>query len=276
MELHDHNFEMAKKSFARNAWGVLQSVLVASLLYGFIYLTVVLFQRGSFPKSPADLYRNPSSNHRPGSSSSDSVGSGPGLPPSKLIIEKIKPSANWWNRPESLVVPKDDFLNKRPHVDTIANITKLVEECRGSYSHIEKMPYVQDCLKYMENGEKEYFYTPPPGERESEQPPKLAEYLNADGADNTLAVYPSYKPSTKDFIGQCNGPIVPLHTYWTGPATWRVELFLKSYFHTQNIPCSRLTIWLDSDRDKNAVEKMMVDPLFMRFLPFVELSLIHI
>ncbi|EHK98929.1 hypothetical protein M7I_5219 [Glarea lozoyensis 74030] len=245
---------MAKKSCARNAWGVMQSVM-----------------RGSIPKSPTDLYKNPAASVRPGFSSSDGIGTGGRVPSPKLKVEKIKPSANWFNRPESLVVPKDDFLGKRPGIDTIANLTKLVEECRGSYEKIEKMPYVQDCLNYLNNGEKEYYYTPSRGERASEQPPKLAEYLNADGADNTLDKYPSYKAASKDSLGRCNGPIVPYHTYWTGPATWRVELFIKSYFHTQNIPCSRLWIWLDGDRDKDALEKMMnQDPLFKKFLPFVE------
>ncbi|CAG8978017.1 hypothetical protein HYALB_00000687 [Hymenoscyphus albidus] len=263
---------MAKKSCMSSLRGVFQSVLFASIIYGCIYLTVVIFQTGSIPKSPADLYKTPSANHRPGSSSSDSVGSaGPRLPTTKLKAEDIKPSANWFNRPESLVVPKDNYLGKRPDVDTVANLTRLVEECRGSYANIEKMPYVYDCLKYMETAEHEYYYTPPPGERASEQPPRLAEYLNSDGADNTLAEYPTYKPATKTSIGQCNGPIVPYHVYWTGPATWRVELFVKSHFHTQNIPCVRLWIWLDGDRDAKAVDKMMNhDPLFKKFLPFVE------
>ncbi|TVY90935.1 hypothetical protein LAWI1_G004409, partial [Lachnellula willkommii] len=260
---------MAKKSCARNAWGVFQSVLVAATLYTFLYLAVLVFQRGSFPKSPADLYRSPP---RPGSPSSDNIGSGSAqLPSTKLKVEKIKPNANWFNRPESLVVPRDDYLGKRPDVDTVANLTKLVEECRGSYENIEKMPYVQDCLKYMEEGEKEYFYMPARGERASEQPPKLAEYLNSDGADNSLEEYPSYKHASKDSPGKCDGPIVPYHVYWTGPATWRVELFVKSHFHTQNIPCTRLFIWLDGDRDPKAVDKMLNhDPLFAKFLPFVQ------
>jgi hypothetical protein len=263
---------MAKKSCARNFCGVLQSVLAAAALYGFLYLAVLVIQRGSFPKSPADLYRNPPANHQPGSSSSDGIGGSGGVRlPSKLKVEDIKPSANWFNRPESLVVPRDDYLGKRPNIDTVANLTKLVEECRGSYENIEKMPYVYDCLKYLADGEKEYFYQPPRGERASEQPPKRAEYLNSDGADNTLDEYPSYKPATKDSMGQCDGPIVPYHVYWTGPATWRVELFIKSHFHTQNIPCVRLFLWLDGDRDPKAVDKMLNhDPLFEKFLPFVE------
>ena len=263
---------MAKKSCARNSCGVLQSVLVAAILYGFLYIGVLVVQRGSFPKSPKELYKNPPA-VRPGSSSSDSVGQSTGvrLPSAKLKVELINSNANWFNRPESLVAPRDDYMGKRPNVDTVANLTRLVSECRGSYENIEKMPYVYDCLKYLEEGEKEYFYLPPRGERASEQPPKRAEYLNSDGADNTLAEYPSYKAASKNSIGQCNGPIVPYHVYWTGPATWRVELFVKSHLYTQNLPCTRLFIWLDGDRDPKAVDKMLHrDPLFEKFLPFVE------
>ncbi|PBP27765.1 glycosyltransferase family 32 protein, partial [Diplocarpon rosae] len=259
-----HNLNMAKKSRARNFCGVLQSVLAAAALYGFFYLLVTVYQKGSLPASPEELYKNPLSHpghadktRPPGSSS-------------KLVAEKINANANWFNRPESLVMPRDNYFGKRPHVDTVANLTKLVEECRGSYENIEKMPYVYDCLKYLAEGEEEYFYKPSRGERASEQPPRHAEYLDADGEDNTLAEYPEYKAGTKESRGRCNGPIVPYHVYWTGPATWRVELFIKSHFHTQNIPCVRLLIWLDGDRDANAVDKMRnQDPLFQKFRPFV-------
>ena len=247
-------------------------MLAAVALYSLIYVAVVVFQRGSFPKSAKELYKNPTPNVRPGSSSSDSVGeSGVRLPSAKLKVEQINTNANWFNRPESLVIPRDDYLGKRPSVDTVANLTRLVEECRGSYENIEKMPYVYDCLKYLEEGEKEYFYIPSPGERASEQPPRHAEYLNADGKHNTLDQYPAYKAATKDSIGQCNGPIVPYHVYWTGPATWRVELFVKSHLYTQNLPCVRLWIWLDGDREPKAVDHMLNhDPLFEKFLPFID------
>ena len=262
---------MAKKNWARNIWGVVQSVLAAAALYGLLYVAVLVYERGSFPKSPADLYNSPPAKSHPESASDSTRESVVPIPPSKLKVEKINPNANWFNRPESLVVPKDDYMGKRPNIDVVANLTKLVEECRGSYENIEKMPYVYDCMKFLEDGEHEYYYTPPRGERASEQPPKLAEYLNSDGHDNALDEYPSYKAVTKESLGKCNGPIVPYHVYWTGPATWRVELFIKSHLYTQNLPCSRLYLWLDGDRDPDAVDKMLTsDPLFARFLPFVE------
>ncbi|KAL2353458.1 hypothetical protein BJ546DRAFT_832512, partial [Cryomyces antarcticus] len=50
----------------------------------------------------------------------------------------INPNANVFNRPESAVVPRDDFLGPRPHVDTEADLHLLVEECRGTYSRTER------------------------------------------------------------------------------------------------------------------------------------------
>jgi len=260
---------MAKKSYVRNCLGVVQSLLVAAVLYSVLYLSVLVVQRGSFPKSPVDLVKNPAAKPHPGAA--DNSGAAVPSAPSKLKVEKINPHANWFNRPESLVVAKDDYFGQRPQINTVANLTKLVEQCRGSYEHLDKMPYVQDCMKYMAEGEKEYYYVPPRGEGASEQPPQLSEYLNSDGQDNTLPAYPEYKTPTKTSIGQCNGPIVPYHVYWTGPASWRVELFIKSHLYTQNIPCVRLFLWLDGDRDPKAAEKMLnQDPLFKKFLPFVE------
>ena len=231
---------MAAKNRARNFCGVLQSILAAVALYSLLYLSVLVIQKGGIPRSPADYYKGPPAKKPPGSSLDD-VGGGHGVssPSSKLKVETINANANWFNRPESLVVPKDDYMGKRPHIDVVANLTKLVEECRGSYENIEKMPYVYDCLKFLEDGEHEYYYTPPRGERASEQPPKLAEYMNSDRHDNTLDEYPSYKPVTKDSMGQCNGPIVPHHVYWTGPATWRGgAVHQESSVHAESAMCS--------------------------------------
>lgn len=186
----------------------------------------------------------------------------------------INPHANVFNRPDSAVVPKDDFLGPRPHVDTEADLKLLVEECRGTYNGIEKMRNVFDCLQFFANGEDRYYKLPPDGERASQQNPQKAEYNNADGHGNTLTSYAPISNATKpskESIGTCPGPIVPYHTYWTGPATWRVEVFIKSYLHTQNLACSRLYLWLDADKNPHAVDDMLQrDPLFARFLPLVE------
>ncbi|KAI9712835.1 MAG: hypothetical protein M1820_001457 [Bogoriella megaspora] len=186
----------------------------------------------------------------------------------------INPNANVFNRPQSTVVPKDDFLGPRPHVDTEADLEMLVEECRGTYQGIEKMRNVHDCLHFLANDEARYYSLPPLGYRASQQSPREAEYTNADGHWNTQRKYVDIdeaKAVSADSIGSCPGPIIPYHTYWTGPATWRVEVFIKSYLYTQNLACSRLWIWLDADRNANAVGDMLNrDPLFARFVPLVE------
>ncbi|KAL1644987.1 hypothetical protein SLS58_004058 [Diplodia intermedia] len=186
----------------------------------------------------------------------------------------INPHANVFNRPDSAVAPKDDFLGPRPHVDTEADLKLLVEECRGSYTGIEKMRNVFDCLQFFANEEHRYYQLPADGQRASQQNPQEAEYNDADGYGNTMSSYTPISNATrpsKSSIGTCPGPIVPYHTYWTGPATWRVEVFVKSYLYTQNLACSRLYIWLDADRNPNAVDDMLKrDPLFARFLPLVE------
>jgi hypothetical protein len=186
----------------------------------------------------------------------------------------INPYANVFNRPSSAVVPRDDFFGPRPHVDTEADIQMLVEECRGTYDGVEKMRDVFSCLKFLSDSEDKYYILPEQVDRASEQDPRRAEYLDADGHGNTLKQYVSVKDSrkpSKTNPGTCAGPIIPYHVYWAGPATWRLELFVKSYFYTQNLPCSRLWLWADTDRVPDAVEKLLKrDPLFARFLPLVD------
>ncbi|KAK7534728.1 uncharacterized protein J3D65DRAFT_421420 [Phyllosticta citribraziliensis] len=186
----------------------------------------------------------------------------------------INPHANVFNRPDSAVAAKDDYLGPRPHVDTEADLKLLVEECRGSYTGIEKMRNVFDCLAFFANDEHRYYKLPEPTARASAQDPRKAEYNDADGHGNVLDRYLPVSNATKaskSSIGSCPGPIVPYHVYWTGPATWRVEVFIKSYLYSQNLACSRLFLWLDADKRPNAVDDMLQrDPLFARFLPLVE------
>ena len=186
----------------------------------------------------------------------------------------INPHANVFNRPPNAVQPKDDYLGKRPHVDTVADLPMLVEECRGTYDGLEKMRNVYDCLKFMSEREDKYLSLPELSHRASEQEPAQAEYLDSDGHNNTLAKYPTIKSAkspSKSTMGTCPGPIIPYHVYWAGPATWRLEIFIKAYLYTQNLPCSRLWLWLDADKSPVAVDRMLNrDPLFARFLPLVE------
>ncbi|KAH8722932.1 hypothetical protein GQ44DRAFT_711090 [Phaeosphaeriaceae sp. PMI808] len=190
----------------------------------------------------------------------------------KLVT--INPHANVFNRPVTAVKIKDDYLGPRPHVDTEADLQMLIEECRGTYQGLEKMRRPYDCLKFFAEEEARYYHLPRDADRASRQDPRQADFIDADGQGKTLNSYPSINEALAangSNIGSCPGPIIPYHVYWTGPATWRVEVFIKSYLYTQNLACSRLWLWLDSDRNPNAVDNMLTkDALFARFLPLVD------
>lgn len=213
-------------------------VLVRNIFYAiFMYsLTVGLFYLSPFTKS-----------------------SGTEKTPSKteaIINAGLGSGTNSRLRPASLIENiNDGFLGPRPHVDTYANYTMLVERCRGSAEKLERMRKVGDCMTFLREKESEYLYIPsnPPSKQSSDYP-----------------TIEEARPASEHDIGTCPGPIVHYHTYWTGPATWRVELFVKSYLYTQNLPCSRLHIWLDADTNPLAIEDMEKDPLFLRFMPLVK------
>jgi hypothetical protein len=262
------------KSRLRGFCILLRNLLFAGLLYALIYGAIALTRNpGAHAKGklgipalldktgPTQLLTTTKSGVKVKFASS-----------SKTVT--INPHANVFNRPVSAVKINDAYLGTRPHVDTEADLNLLVEECRGTYDGIEKMRNVFECLKFLAEGESRYYSIPAEETRASAQDPRKAEYNDADGQGNTLSSYPSIsraKAPSKSSIGTCPGPIIPYHTYWTGPATWRVEVFIKSYLFTQNLACSRLYIWLDADRNPKAVDNMLnKDALFARFLPFVE------
>jgi hypothetical protein len=262
---------MGEGSYTRGFFALLRNLILAAALYITIFTLVHIYETGS-TSSAAWLLKHPlKTGEKPPSGDVGAPVWIPGQPPAILQLEDINPHANWFNRPVSAIEFKDDYMGPRPHIDTIANLTRMVETCRGSYIKLDKMFDRKACFKYLVEGESDYFYLPEKSERASAQSPRDAEYLNADGQGNTLAAYQSSKPASKSSLGQCNGPIIPYHVYWTGPASWRLELFTKSYFYTQNLPCSRLWLWLDADKNHNAINDFMTrDPLFARFLPFVE------
>ncbi|KAI5849854.1 hypothetical protein BZA05DRAFT_78719 [Tricharina praecox] len=176
--------------------------------------------------------------------------------PAVIPEGSLSGGVNWRLRPESLVKDINDaYLGARPDVDTYANYTRLIEACRGSAIGLERMRNVHDCLKFLAEGESDYFFIP-----EGRPSQSVTGYPTIGGAA---------KPNRKS-SGECPGPVQLYHTYWTGPSQWRVELFVKSYLYTQNLPCSRLYIWLDSDSNPKATDDMMKDPGFARFLPLVE------
>nr|POF17896.1 hypothetical protein CFP56_13308 [Quercus suber] len=252
---------------------LLRNLLLASTLYVALYFTVELASspaardkaRSHLPGKLANMFANGTVEPTDGGEKFKVT-----VPDTGRTVT-INPHANIFNRPSSAVAVNDAYLGKRPHVDTEADLHMLVEQCRGSYAGLEKMRDVFSCLQFLADGESRYYHLPDHKDRASGQRPKDAEYADADGHGNTLSQYSPYEPASADTIGRCSGPIVPYHVYWSGPATWRVEVFIKSYLHTQNLPCSRLWLWLDADRDPNAVDKFLrSDPVFARFLPLVE------
>lgn len=265
---------MPEGSRTRGFCVLLRNLILAVLLYAAIFGIIEVSRGRSVPAKgklgiPAFLNKSGPANIVKQTKSKVTIKFG-GSPDAITI----NPHANVFNRPASAVAPKDDYLGLRPHVDTEADLHLLVEECRGTYTGLEKMRNVFDCLQFLANGEDRYYLLPEKSDRASEQDPQHAEYNDADGHGNTLSKYvpvdKAQKPS-EESVGTCPGPIIPYHTYWTGPATWRVEVFIKAYLHTQNLACSRLWIWLDSDKNPNAVEDMLTrDALFARFLPLVE------
>ncbi|KAL1297829.1 hypothetical protein AAFC00_006358 [Neodothiora populina] len=262
---------------ARALCSLLRNLFLAGALYAVIFSTIKLAHDPSArakAKDAVPAFLNTPQHVEPEVVKQTKSGLKVKLSSSSTKTVTINPYANVFNRPISAVLPKDDFYGPRPHVDTEANLPMLVEECRGSYEGIEKMHNVFDCLAFLANDENRYYTLPQPEHRASEQDPRHAEYQNADGHGNTLEKYPSIdhaEPVSETSLGTCPGPIIPYHVYWSGPATWRVEVFIKAYLYTQNLACSRLWLWLDADRSPTAVEDMLAnDTLFARFLPFVE------
>jgi hypothetical protein len=254
----------------RGTAALVRNLLVAAMLYATIFTIVEVVQTGRAVSAEYLIRKKLKSDD----SIPEGVPVAPSLhgePPANFRLETINPRANWFNRPLSTIEFRDDYLGPRPDVDLVANLTRLVEACRGSYERLDKMFDRKACFEYINNRADDYLYLPAESERASAQSPRTAEYLDADGEGNTREHYPSYKPASKSSLGRCNGPIIPYHVYWTGPASWRLEMFVKAYLYTQNLPCTRLWMWLDTDKNPNALEDFMTkDPLFARFLPFIE------
>ena len=183
--------------------------------------------------------------------------------------------ANYINRPDNSVGAKDDYLGTRPHIDMVANSSLLVDKCRGFYARSDRDHNGLECLRYLAKYESEYYFLPADGHgtRASEQDPRTAEFTDADGQRSSEPQYPSWKSAKSpsiDNIGSCAGPIIPYHIFWVGKASWRIELYVKSYLYTQNIPCSRVWLWVDTDANPHSLEDMYNDPKFVLFHPLIK------
>lgn len=168
----------------------------------------------------------------------------------------------------------DEYLGPRPNADAVVDMFLLLERC-SEVADGSGIDDVINCLSFLANEEAKYLILPVAGQgnRASEKSTQVfasgIEESQKDLPSRFIELSSAHSPSTPT-MDACPGPVIPFHVYWTGPASWRLELFVKAYLYTQNLPCSRLWLWLDSDIDANAVDKMLCeDPIFQRFRPLI-------
>ena len=141
-------------------------------------------------------------------------------------------------------------LSSRPHVNAEVDLPMMITQCRGSAARQERMHNVFDCLAFLANNDADYikqglFYP-------FETPEVLGRRECGTGKDQL-----------------CPGPKFLYHTYWKGPMTWRVELFIKSFLQTQNIYCSQLWLWVDSDSNPDAIINLLMSANFRQFFGLI-------
>ena len=124
------------------------------------------------------------------------------------------------------------FLGPRPDARRYVDAQKILAACNNT--GIEGWRDTRHCIDYMRDHEEEY---------------------------HSIETY------NKEFECNSEDPYNYI-TYWRGPFTWRVSFMIKSFLFTQNLKCSRLTIWLDAD-DNEGILALNTDSPF--FLPFREL-----
>lgn len=176
--------------------------------------------------------------------------------------------------PLALSAANDGYLGQRPAANTIANIDLIVERC-SEVPNGSGIDDVVNCLSFLKDRESEYLILPKVSTGDLEERasgiPELLKHLGEHDSSTSKEESAVGSPAMASTMGVCSGPVIPFHVYWTGPATWRFELFVKAYLYTQNLPCSRLWLWLDSDVDPNAVDEMLCsDPTFQRLRPLVQ------
>jgi hypothetical protein len=151
----------------------------------------------------------------------------------------------------SMVQGADSYLGHRPPTNSVMNLQLLMEECEGTNNPITRDVF--RCLEFLSTKRDLYLITPS----------EPSQHLSGDGES-------AVTDPVDHSANMCDGPIIPYHIWWSGLPTWRVELFIKAYLHTQNLPCSRLWIWVDGRAGENSVGMWFVDQRFRRFMPLVE------
>lgn len=195
----------------------------------------------------------------------------PGATPSCGGAITLANEPNFGRHSRPSISRNDDYLGARPHVDAVADIPLILERCYKADDD-RGVEGVANCLSFLADKVEEYIYLPNVAGRNYATKRNLQGLVDVDAnrGNSTSRAETLETTAPGNTVSTCGGPIIPFHVYWTGPASWRFELFVKAYLHTQNLACSRLHIWLDSDKDSRAVEEMLCsDPIFARFLPLV-------
>ena len=163
---------------------------------------------------------------------------------------------------------RDGYLGKRLNAETTLNWEEILSTCKDSRDGYG-VEDIARCLSYLSTAQSEYLNTT---QSEIKQQPVNLPAIKAKIKETTanLMHKDSHKAS-KVKMDACNGELFTYHSYWAGRATWRVELFIKAFLYTQNLACSRLWIWLDTDIEPEALDKMLYhDALFQRFWGLLE------
>ena len=120
----------------------------------------------------------------------------------------------------------------------------MVSDCRGSVDREELVGDTVSCLSYLDQSDR-YLHLPNVnGRRDSHQ----------EADPNQVHEY---------------------HTYWHGPWTWRVELFIKGFLYTQNLKVSRLTIWFDTKFAEDIVSQVQKDPRTQQFSALLQQGILN-
>lgn len=173
-----------------------------------------------------------------------------------ILKERHAASGGRYHSTVPMLQGNDAYLGRRPHLETVANITMLVEICTGTYEHKEHVRNIAQCMDFLANKQDQYLYLPGSLGKNSQSVSNNNYNTTDTAAEQTYEL-------------NCPGKIILYHIWWTGLPTQRIELFIKSYLYTQNLVCSNLWIWINSDRHPGAMQEWLNDARFARFQALV-------
>jgi hypothetical protein len=116
----------------------------------------------------------------------------------------------------------DAYLGQRPQVNAVANLLMLIEECRGTYKHLENTYNVRQCLDFLSTKQDKYLSKK--AQTASRVHDFIHDYAESDGLLDRSSII-TVTNNTESIAGKCDGPIIPYHIWRTGLPTWPIELF---------------------------------------------------